>query len=170
MVLAFWMVSRLTREIISLENQITKKQIELSNHQEYAGVLGGSSILHMGNLAGLSSTLLPRASLFAQYSDQASSMSAMQSLQQQKMMGGVPFFNNPAMQMQYEQSAFAQFKQAAMKALKEQEASVLNKRETEIQLELKAMENNLAKKKKQLESYESLNDATRDRLVPKFGN
>ena len=106
MVLAFWMVSRLTREIITLENQITKKQMELSNYQEYAGVLGGSSALHMGNIAGLSSSLLPRASLFAQYADQASSMSAMQ--------------------------------------------------------------NDLAKKKKQLESYESLNEQTRERLVPKF--
>ena len=168
MVLAFWMVSRLTREIITLENQITKKQMELSNHQEYAGVLGGSSALHMGNIAGLSSSLLPRASLFAQYADQASSMSAMQNLQQQKMMGRVPYLNNQMMQMQYEQSAFMQFKQAAMKALKEQEAATLNKRETELQLELTAMQNDLAKKKKQLESYESLNEQTRERLVPKF--
>ena len=49
-----------------------------------------------------------------------------------KMMGRVPYLNNPMMQMQLEMSAFRQFKEEALKALKQQEAAVLNEREKEI--------------------------------------
>ena len=119
MLVAFWQVQRLTREINDLEKKAMDVRTRLSNHQKYASVLGGSSILTIGNIAGLSSTLLPRASIFAQYSDQASSMSAMQNLQAMKMMGRVPWTGNPMMQMQVEMSAFKQFKEEAMKQLKQ---------------------------------------------------
>ena len=88
MLVAFWQVQRLTREINDLQKRAMEVRIRLTNHQKYAGALGGSSILTLGNIAGLSSNILPRATLFAQYSDQASSMSAMQNLQMMKMMGG----------------------------------------------------------------------------------
>ena len=132
MLIAFWQVQRLTREINDLEKQAMDVRRRLSNHQKYASVLGGSSILTLGNLAGLSSEILPRASVFAQYSDQASSMSAMQNLQMMRMMGRVPITGNPMMQMQLEMSAFNMFKQEAMKALKQQEAATLNEVEKEI--------------------------------------
>ena len=96
MLIAFWQVQRLTREINSLEKQAMDVQTRLTNYQKYAGVLGGSSILNLSNIAGLSPELLPRASLFARYSDQASSMSAMQNLQMMKMTGRVPFTGKPA--------------------------------------------------------------------------
>ena len=86
MLVAFWQVQRLTREIIDLEKLAMDARTRLSNHQKYASALGGSNILNLGNIAGLSADLLPRASIFAQYSDQASSMSAMQNLQFMKMM------------------------------------------------------------------------------------
>ena len=85
MLMAFWQVQRLTRDINVLERQAMQKRIELSNYQKYAGMLGGTSIITMGNIAGLSSKLLPRASMFAQFANQASSMSAMQNLQMMKM-------------------------------------------------------------------------------------
>ena len=66
----------------------------LSNYQKYASVLGGSSVMTMNNIAGISAELLPRASMFAQFSNQASSMSAMQNLQTMKMMGQVPWTGN----------------------------------------------------------------------------
>lgn len=169
MLIAFWQVQRLTREINSLEKQAMDKQTELSNYQKYAGVLGGSSILHIGNIAGLSHNLLPRASLFAQYSDQASSMSAMQNLQMMKMMGRVPYTGNQMMQMQIEMSAFNQFKEQAMKNLKQQEATVLNEKEKEIQLELNGIEQRLKMKRQQLESYKQLaSDSIKD-TIPTFG-
>ena len=71
MLIAFWQVQRLTREIHELEKQAMDVRIRLSNHQKYASILGGSSVLTLGNIAGLSSELLPRASIFAQFSDQA---------------------------------------------------------------------------------------------------
>ena len=80
----------------------------------------------MGHVAGLSAELLPRATMFAQYSNQASSMSAMQQLQMMKMNGMVPWTGNQMTQMQYEMSAFARFKEQSMKALKQQEIDVLN--------------------------------------------
>ncbi len=169
MLIAFWQVQRLTREINSLEKQAMDVQTRLSNYQKYAGVLGGSSILNIGNIAGLSSELLPRASLFAQYSDQASSMSAMQNLQAMKMMGRVPYTGNQMMQMQIEMSAFNQFKEQALKNLKQQEATVLNEKEKEIQLELNGIEQRLKMKRQQLESYKQLaSDSIKD-TVPTFG-
>lgn len=169
MLIAFWQVQRLTREINSLEKQAMDKQTELTHYQKYAGMLGGSSIITIGNIAGLSSNLIPRASIFAQYSDQASSMSAMQNLQMMKMMGRVPYTGNPLMQYQIEMSAFRQFKEQAMKNLKQQEAATLNEREKEIQLELNSIEQRLATKRKQLDTYKQLAAKGAQDMVPTFG-
>ena len=169
MLIAFWQVQRLTREINSLEKQAMEAQTRLSNYQKYAGVLGGSSIINLTNIAGLSSELLPRASLFAQYSDQASSMCAMQNLQMMKMMGRVPYTGNQLMQIQIETSAFNQFKEQALKNLKQQEASVLNEKEKEIQLELNGIEQRLKMKRQQLESYKQLASESIKDTVPIFG-
>ena len=38
MLVSFWQVQRLTREINALEKQAMDKQVELSNYQKYAGV------------------------------------------------------------------------------------------------------------------------------------
>ena len=169
MLIAFWQVQRLTREINDLEKRAMDVRTRLSNHQKYAGVLGGSSILTLGNIAGLSSSLLPRASLFAQYSDQASSMSAMQNLQMMKMMGRVPWTGNPMMQMQIEFSAFNQFKAEAMKQLKQQEAAALNESEKEIQLELNHIEQRLKMKRAELESCKQLASKQAEESAPTFG-
>ena len=169
MLMAIWQVQRLTREIHNLEKQAMDVRTRLTNHQKYAGVLGGSSILTLNNLAGLSSDILPRASLFAQYSDSASSMAAMQNMQMMKMMGRVPMLANPAMQMQIEMSAFAQFKQEALKALKQQEAARLNEIEKEIQLELNSIETRLKMKRAELESCKNLVSESVKDSVPTFG-
>ena len=169
MLIAFWQVQRLTREINDLEKQAMDVRTRLSNHQKYASVLGGSGILNLGNLAGLSAEVLPRASIFAQYSDQASSMSAMQNLQMMKMMGRVPMTPNPMMQMQIEMSAFRQFKLEAMKALKQQEAATLNEVEKEIQLELNQIEQRLKMKRAELESCKQLASKEAEDCVPTFG-
>ena len=169
MLVAFWQVQRLTREINDLEKKAMDVRTWLSNHLKYAGVLGGSSILTLGNIAGLSSELLPRASIFAQFSDQASSMSAMQNLQMMKMMGRVPMSPNPMMQMQIEMSAFRQFKLEAMKALKQQEAATLNEVEKEIQLELNQIEQRIKMKRAELESCKQLASEEAKDCVPTFG-
>ena len=169
MVVAFWQVQRLTRELNDLRKQAMQVTTRLTNHQKYAGVLGGSSILNLGNIAGLSAEILPRATLFAQFSDQASSMSAMQNLQMMKMMGRVPMTGNPMMQMQLEFSAFNKFKQEALKALKQQEITQMNEIEKEIQLELNGIEQRIKIKEKQLESYKALADKQVDSMVPTFG-
>ena len=169
MLIAFWQVQRLTREIHELEKQAMDARIRLSNHQKYASILGGSSVLTLGNIAGLSSELLPRASIFAQYSDQASSMSAMQNLQMMKMMGRVPITPNPMMQMQIEMSAFRQFKQEALKALKQQEAATLNEVEKEIQLELNHIEQRIKMKQAELDSCKQLASKQATDMVPTFG-
>ena len=143
--------------------------MQLSNHQKYAGRLGGSSILNVNNIAGLSSQILPRAMMFAQYSDQASSMSAMQNLQMMKMMGRMPMLNNPGMQMQLEMSAFRQFKEEALKALKQQEIAQMNEVEKEIQLEMNHIEMRLKQKEAQLKTYKDLADKKIEDLTPKFG-
>ena len=169
MLMAFWQVQRLTREIIDLEKQAMDVRTRLSNHQKYASALGGSNILTIGNLAGLSASILPRASIFAQYSDQASSMSAMQNLQMMKMMGRVPFTGNPMMQMQIEMSAFRQFKEEAMKALKQQEAAALNEVEKEIQLELNQIEQRIKMKQAELQSCKDLASKQATECVPTFG-
>ena len=167
--MAFWEVQRLTREINTLERQAMQTQTRLSNYQKYAGMLGGYSIITMGNIAGMSSELVPRASLFAQFSNQASSMSAMQNLQAMKMRGMVPWTGNALAQYQLEMSAFARFKEESMKALKQQEAQVLNEKEKEIQLELNDIEQRLKIKRARLESVKQLAaEGARD-SAPKFG-
>ena len=169
MLMAFWQVQRLTREINQLERQAMQKRNELSNYQKYAGVLGGSSILTIGNIAGLSSDLLPRASMFAQFSNQASSMSAMQNLQMMKMSGMVPWTGNQLTQYQLEMSAFARFKQESLKALKQQEAQVLNEKEKEIQLEMNAIEQRLTMKRAELQSVKQLAQEDAREGAPKYG-
>ena len=168
MLVSFWMTQRLTREINTLEKQMMDKQIELSNYQKYANMLGSSSIINAGNIAGLSSGLIPRASLFAQYSNQASTMSAMQNVQQMKMMGMIPMLQNPMMQQQYEMSAFNNFKQQALKALKQQEAAILNEKEKEIQLELNQMQMKLKEKQALLETYKEHANKRIEDFVPQF--
>ena len=93
----------------------------------------------------------------------------MQNLQQAKMMGQIPYLNNPIVQQQLEMSAFAKFKEEAMKALKQQETQVLNEKEKEIQLELNHIEQQLAMKRKMLENYkQQAKDSVQD-FVPNFG-
>ena len=169
MLVAFWQVQRLTREINSLEKRMMDKQTELSHFQKYASVLGGTTTMTLGNIAGLSAALLPRATLFSQYSDQVSSMTAMQNLQTMKMMGRVPYTGNIMTQQQLEMSAFNQFKQEAMKQLKQQEANVLNEKEKEMQLELNHMEQQLKMKNKQLETYKQMASKQAEDMVPSFG-
>ncbi len=169
MLMAFWQVQRLTRDINVLERKAMEKRIELSNHQKYAGMLGGSSIITMGNIAGLSAGLIPRASMFAQFSNQASSMSAMQNLQMMKMNGMVPWTGNPMMQYQLEMSAFARFKEESLKALKQQEAQVLNEKEKEIQLEMSDIEQRLTMKRAELQSVKELAREEAREGAPKFG-
>lgn len=169
MLMAFWEVQRLTREINALERQAMETRTRLSNYQKYASVLGGSSIMTMANIAGLSAELLPRASMFAQFSNQASSMSAMQNLQTMKMMGQVPWLGNPMSQYQLEMSAFSKFKEESMKALKQQEIQVLNEKEQEIQLEMNQIEQRLKMKRAMLDSVKQLAaDSIKD-SVPRFG-
>ena len=166
MFVAFWMVQRLTCEINRLEMEELRKTQELSYYQKYAGILGGSSIMNISNVAGLPSYLIPRATLFAQYSDQASSMSAMQNLQMMKMTGRVPYTGNPMVQMQLEMSAYNQFKQQALKQLKEQEAAVLNEKEKEIQLELNEIRQQLTTKRESLKACKELaSEQARDSAV-----
>lgn len=169
MFMPYYLVLRLTREIHDLESRMARKQIEISNHQKYASRLGSSSILTLNNVAGLAPGIFPRASLFAQYSDQASSMSAMQNLQMMKMMGRVPFTGNQMMQMQIEMSAFNEFKQASLKALKDQEIAQMNEVEKQIQLELTSLEQELKMKREQLKSYKELLSSRMQELAPKFG-
>ena len=96
-------------------------------------------------------------------------MSAMQNLQMMKMMGRVPYTGNQMMQMQIEMSAFNQSKEQAMKNLKQQEASVLNEKEKEIQLELNGIEQRLKIKRQQLESYKQLASDSIQDTIPTFG-
>lgn len=128
MLMAFWEVQRLTREINYLERQAMETRNRLSNYQKYASVLGGSSVMTMNNIAGISAELLPRASMFAQFSNQASSMSAMQNLQTMKMMGQVPWTGNALAQYQIEMSAFAKFKEESMRLLNSRKFKFLMKR------------------------------------------
>jgi len=169
MLMAFWQVQRLTREINYLERQAMETRNRLSNYQKYAGMLGGSSVITMSNIAGMSAELLPRAAIFAQFSNQASSMSAMQNLQSMKMMGMVPYTGNQLAQYQLEMSAFAKFKQESMKALKEQEIQVLNEKEKEIQLEMNDIEQRLTMKRAELQSVKQLATEEAREGAPKFG-
>ena len=169
MLMAFWEVQRLTREINDLERRAFETRSRLSHYQKYAGALGGSSIMTMANIAGLSAELLPRASMFAQYCNQASSMSAMQQLQYYKMCGMVPWTGNQMSQYQFEMSAFSRFKEQSMKALKQQEIDAMNEIEKEIQLEMNAIEEQLKSKKAMLESCKNLLKEEVQNFVPKFG-
>lgn len=169
MLMAFWEVQRLTREINYLERQAMETRNRLSNYQKYASVLGGSSVMTMNNIAGISAELLPRASMFAQFSNQASSMSAMQNLQTMKMMGQVPWTGNALAQYQIEMSAFAKFKEESMKALKQQEVQILNEKEKEIQLEMNEIEQRLKMKRAYLESVKQQAAEDAGNSAPKFG-
>lgn len=169
MLLAFWQVQRLTREINQLERQAIETRNRLSNYQKYASVLGGTSVMTMSNVAGMSAELLPRAAMFAQFSNQASSMSAMQNLQVMKMSGMVPWTGNPMAQYQIEMSAFAKFKEESMKALKQQEIQVLNEKEKEIQLEMNSIEQRIAMKRAELDSVKQLASQEARDGAPRFG-
>ncbi len=169
MLMAFWQVQRLTREINALERQAMQTRNKLSNYQKYAGMLGGSSTITMANVAGMSAELLPRATMFAQFSNQASSMSAMQNLQMMKMGGMVPWTGNALAQYQMEMSAFSKFKEESMKALKEQEIQVLNEKEKEIQLEMNDIEQRLTMKRAELQSVKQLASEEARESAPKFG-
>ena len=169
MLMAFWQVQRLTREINALERQAMETRNRLSNYQKYAGMLGGSSTITMANVAGMSADLLPRATMFAQFSNQASSMSAMQNLQSMKMGGMVPWTGNALQQYQMEMSAFSKFKEESMKALKEQEIQVLNEKEKEIQLEMNDIEQRLSMKRAELQSVKQLASEEARESAPKFG-
>lgn len=169
MLMAFWQVQRLTREINALERQAMETRNRLSNYQKYAGMLGGSSTITMANVAGMSAELLPRATMFAQFSNQASSMSAMQNLQAMKMCGMVPWTGNALQQYQMEMSAFSKFKEESMKALKEQEIQVLNEKEKEIQLEMNDIEQRLSMKRAELQSVKQLASEEARESAPKFG-
>lgn len=125
--------------------------------------------MRLGNVAGLSAELIPRATMFAQFSDQASSMSAMQNLQMMKMSGMVPWTGNQLTQYQLEMSAFARFKEQSLKALKEQEVNTLNEVEKEIQLELNSIETRLKEKRALLESTKNLLGEEARNNAPKFG-
>ncbi len=169
MLMAFWQVQKLTREINALERQAMETRNRLSNYQKYAGMLGGSSTITMANVAGMSAELLPRATMFAQFSNQASSMSAMQNLQSMKMGGMVPWTGNALAQYQMEMSAFSKFKEESMKALKEQEIQVLNEKEKEIQLEMNDIEQRLSMKRAELQSVKQLASEEARESAPKFG-
>ena len=73
------------------------------------------------------------------------------------------------MQGQYEMSAFAQFKEQSLKALKQQEIDALNEIEAEIQLELNSIEGQLKSKRAMLESCQGLLKEQVQNFVPKFG-
>ncbi len=96
-------------------------------------------------------------------------MSAMQNLQAMKAMGRVPFTGNPMTQMQIEMSAYNQFKEQALKDLKQQETAILNEKEKEIELEINELETRLKMKRSQLESYQKLHDDDIQKWTPKFG-
>ena len=169
MFMSFWMIQRLTREINNLEKEVMDYTNQLSNYQKYASRLGGSSIMNINNLAGLSSDILPRASLFAQYSDMTSTMSAQQNVQAAMAMGRFPAVSDPMMLQQIQQSAFLQFKEQALKDLKEQEVAIMHEKENEIQLKINELEQRLKIKRKQLDSYEKLSDEEAQKWAPKFG-
>ena len=122
----------------------------------------------LNNIAGLNSEILPRATLFAQYSNQASSMSALQNLQAMKAMGLIQNTGNPMMQMQLEHSAFMRFKEEALKALKQQEVAQMNEVEKQIQLEVSSIQQRLNIKEKQLQAYKEQASKEAENAAPKF--
>ena len=168
MFVSFWMVQKLTREINNLQYDLMQATNRLSNHQKYASRLGGNGIMGLNNIAGLNSEILPRATLFAQYSNQASSMSALQNLQAMKAMGLIQNTGNPMMQMQLEHSAFMRFKEEALKALKQQEVAQMNEVEKQIQLEVSSIQQRLNIKEKQLQAYKEQASKEAENAAPKF--
>lgn len=170
MLMQFWLVQRLTRELNTLERKAMEKHIQLTHYQNYSSMLGGTSIITLPNIAGMPAELLPRASMFAQFSNQASSMNAMNTLAQMKMTGMVPYTGNPMMQYQLEMSAFARLKEQSMKALKQQEANVMNEKEKEIQLELNSIEQNIKMKRAMLDSAKQEASRQAQNSAPTFGN
>jgi len=169
MLMMFWQVQRLTREINDLERQAMQARTRLSHYQKYAGQLGGNSTLFAGNISGLSAELIPRAMMFAQYSDQASSMAAGQQLSMMQASGMIPILNNPMMQQNYTMYAFDQLKKQSMQALKQREVDAMNEIEKEIELELNAIEGQLKTKRAMKESCQNnLSERVKD-FVPKFG-
>ena len=169
MLVEFWMVQRLTREINELEKQMMDKRIQMEHYAAYSSALGSASNMGINNLAGLSAEILPRASLFAQYADNASSMSAAQNLQTMKLLGRIPYTGNQMMDMQIQTSAYTQFKREALKTLKEQETAVLNEKEKEIKLAMNAMEIQLSKKKAELQAYKDACKEAAKNAAPDFG-
>ena len=171
MLMAFWEVQRLTREIHQLEYRAITVRNKLERYQKYAGVLGGSTTnpLHAASVAGLPPELRTRATIFSQFANQASSMSAMQNVQMMKMSGLVPWTGNALTQYQIEMSAFARFKEESLKALKQQEVNILAEREKELELEMNTIETRLKEKRAMLESAKNLLDNGIKESVPKFG-
>ena len=170
MLMAFWEVQRLTREINELELQAMQTRRRLSNYQKYAGMLGGSeSRISAINIAGMSAELLPRATLFAQYANQSSLNSAVQNMQLYKLMGMMPWTGNPATQNMLEMSAFNRFREESMKALKQQEIRVLNEKEKEIELEMNEIEQRIKSKRAMLESAKQLAAKEAQDNAPRFG-
>ncbi|MCQ2739468.1 MAG: hypothetical protein MJ237_04490 [bacterium] len=146
-----------------------KKHSELMNYQRYAGRLGGSNCFGLSQIAGLAPNLIGRASMFGQYMDMASSVSAMQNLQQMKAMGRVPYTGNQYTQMQIEMSAFNKFKEQAMQSLKMQEVQMMNRKEQEIQLELNSLQQELTVKKNNLKACKELLKEQTEENAMKFG-
>lgn len=169
MFMALWQVQKLTREINDLERNAMRVRQKLSDHKKYADSLGRSSIMTLQDISGLSPDLLPRAYMFAQYSNQASSMSAMQTLQMMKMSGMIPFTGNQMNQYMFEMSSFARMKQESLKALKQQEIDRMNEIEKEIELEMNSIEAEIKEKKAMRDSCQNLLKEEIDHFVPKFG-
>ena len=166
-VMAIWTIGCLLRDIKSLERQQMEITKQLSDYQKYSSALGSNPFLTMSNIAGLSSELIPRASLFSMYSNQASSMSAMQNMQMMKMQGLIPWTGNPMYQYQMEMSAFMKFKQESAKALAQQEMQVMHEKETELELQAKSIEQQLKNKRARLEAVEQLQEKD-SQNVPKL--
>ena len=72
-------------------------------------------------------------------------------------------------QMQLEMSAFRQFKEQSLKALKQQEIQVLNEKEKEIQLDINSIQQQLSVKRAQLDSYKQKSMEEAKNAAPNFG-
>ena len=94
---------------------------------------------------------------------------ASQNLQMMQMMGRVPMTGNQMVDMQIQMSAFNQFKQESMKALKEQEKNVLSEKEKEMQLELNTIQTSIKIKQEQLQAYKQRVDKQAQNAAPDFG-
>ena len=169
MLMAFWEVQRLTREIHQLERQAIEKRTKLMKYQKYTDRLASSGVMTGANVAGIPQELIMRANVFAQFSNYASSMQAAQQVQQQQMMGMYSWAPNMLAQQQMITGAFARFKEESLKALKQQEADVISEVEKEIQLEMNTIDKIIKEKKAMLESCKKLLDEEVRDSAPKFG-